>query len=162
MPGATDLLAALQAQTEALAQLPGTVVALNRAVRDLVAAVGQARETFTTLNQVAQRADRLLAELEEPLTDLVPGLRRAAVVLNDPVVEEIPETLRRMQSDVLPVVRGLRETQDRLAGFAAATDRLTGFPGASGFLFGRRPPRPAPGSDVERLDDDAAPGDAAG
>ncbi len=162
MPGPTDLLAALQAQTEALSQLPGTVVALNKAVRDLVAAVGQARETFTTLNRLAQRADRVLDELEEPLADLVPGLRRVAVVLNDPVVEEIPETLRRMQTDVLPVVRGLRETQDRLAGLAAATDRLTGFPGASGFLFGRRPPRPAPGSDVGRVDDDGPPGSVVG
>lgn len=142
MPGPTDLLAALQAQTEALAQLPGTVLALNRAVRDLAAAVGQARETFQSLNRLALRADRLLDDLEEPVAELIPGLRRAAVVLNDPVVDEIPETLRRMQTDVLPVVRGLRETQDRIAGIAAATDRLTGFPGASGLFFGRRPPRP--------------------
>lgn len=147
MPGATDLLAALQAQTEALAQLPGTVLALNKAVRDLVSAVGQARETFATLNQLARRADGLLDDLEEPVRELIPGLRRAAVVLNDPAVDEIPETLRRVQSDVLPVVRGLRETQDRISGLAAATDRLTGFPGASGLFFGRRPPRPGAADD---------------
>jgi ABC-type transporter Mla subunit MlaD len=141
MPGPADFFAVLQAQTEALAQLPGTIAALNRTVRDFSATVGQAREAFTTLSRVATKAEQLLDELDGPVRELVPGLRRVAVVLDDPAVDDVPDTLRRLRDDMLPVVRGFRETQDRFAGIAAATDRLAGFPGASGF-FGRRPVRP--------------------
>jgi ABC-type transporter Mla subunit MlaD len=160
LPAPADVVGALQAQTEALAQLPVTVLALNRTVRDLVAIVAQARETFDTLNRIANRADALLDELEEPVAELLPGLRKAAEVLSDPVIGQIPETVRTVTEDVVPVVRGLREAQERITGIATATERLTGFPG-SAFLRGRRPTRPDPDlDDVTDLDaDDAAPAD---
>jgi ABC-type transporter Mla subunit MlaD len=161
LPAPADVVGALQAQTEALAQLPVTVLALNRTVRDLVAIVSQARETFDTLNRIANRADGLLDELEEPISDLLPGLRRAAEVLDDPVIGEIPSAVRSVTEDVVPMVKGLREAQERITGIATATERLTGFPG-SAFLRGRRPSKPDPDlADAVDPDPDAASPDAA-
>ena len=53
------------------------------------------------------RLDRVAEELEEPLKALKPGLERLAVVLEDPIVEELPDTLRKVQRDVLPVLTTL-------------------------------------------------------
>ena len=100
-----------------------------------------------TVNRLAVRLDSLVEELEEPLSALAPGLRRLAVVLDDPVVDEVPDTLRKVQSEVLPVLRTLADTHERVALIAGSTERIMAFvddtgrslahlPGAA--LLGRR------------------------
>jgi ABC-type transporter Mla subunit MlaD len=168
IPGIDGLFSVLQAQTEALATLPATVGALTNAVRGLADVVGQARDTVVTVNRLAGRLDALVEELEEPLKALAPGLSRLAVVLDDPVIEELPETLRKVQADVLPVLRTLADTHERVAFIAGSTERIMTFvdetsrtiahlPGAA--LLGRRrpsttrlpaesPPPPVPPTDL--------------
>ncbi len=146
------VLSVLQAQTEALAALPGTVQSLTAAVRGLSETVGQARETIAAIQRLAVKMDGIVDELEEPLKALAPGLQRLAVVLDDPVVEEVPDTLRQMQADILPVLRTLADTHERVAFIAGSTERImtfvddtsrtiAGLPGAA-FLGRRRPPSP--------------------
>lgn len=151
LPGIDNVFAILQAQTEALAQLPAAVASLTHAVRGLGEVVGQARDTIVTVNRLATRLDAIVEELEEPLLALGPGLQRLAVVLDDPLVDTLPDTLRTVQADVLPVLRTLADTHEKVAFIAGQTDRIMGFidetgrtfaglPGAA--LLGRR--RPAP------------------
>ena len=120
-----------------------------RSVRETVR---QVRETVALAQVVVQRADRVTAELEGPLLALAPQLQKLADTLDDPLVEELPDTLRQVRSDLLPVLRTLADTSERVAAVAGQTDRLTsllddagrslaGLPGA-GALLGRR--RPAP------------------
>ncbi len=153
IPGIDTAFALLQAQSEALAQLPEAVAALTGAVRGLGETVSQARETIAAVQRLTARMDGIVAELEEPLKALAPGLQRLAVVLDDPVVGDLPDTLRRVQSDVLPVLRTLAETNERVAFIAGSTDRImsfvdetsrtfAGIPGA-GLLGRRRPPTPS-------------------
>ena len=159
LPGIDSLFGVLQAQTEALAQLPAAVASLTHAVRGLGEVVGQARDTIVTVNRLATRLDALVEELEEPLMALAPGLRRIAVVLDDPLVDTLPDTLRTVQADVLPVLRTLADTHEKVAFIAGQTDRIMGFidetgrtfaglPGAA--LLGRRRPsaRVVPGERV--------------
>ena len=155
IPGIDGLFATLQAQTESLAALPAAVSALQGAVRSLGEVVGEARETLATVHRLAVRLDRVTEELEEPLKALRPGLERLAVVLQDPVVEELPDTLRKVQRDVLPVLQTLSDTHARVAFIAGSTERIMAFvddtsrtfgaiPGAA-LLGRRRPPTPPPG-----------------
>ncbi len=127
IPGIDGLFALLQAQTEALATLPATVASLTGVVRSLADVVGQTRDTVVTVNRLALRLDSLVEELEEPLKALAPGLTRLAVVLDDPVVEEMPDTLRKVQADVLPVLRTLADTHERVAFIAGSTERIMTF-----------------------------------
>ena len=149
IPGIDGLFAALQQQTEALAQLPNAVASLTGAVRALGETVGEARETLAAVHRLAVRMDTIVEELDEPLRALAPGLQRLAVVLDDPVVEELPDTLRKVQDDVLPVLQTLADTHQRVAFIAGSTERilsfvddtsrtLGGLPGAA--LLGRRRP----------------------
>ncbi len=149
IPGIDGVFSILQAQTEALAQLPAAVAALTGAVRGLGEVVGEARETLAAVNRLAVRMDAMAEELEEPLRALAPGLKRLAVVLDDPLVDEIPITLRKVQDDVLPVLRTLADTHERVAFIAGSTERIMTFvdetsrtiahlPGAA--LLGRRRP----------------------
>lgn len=120
-------------------------------VRSAAEVIAEARSTVQTFQRLALRADAIVTELEEPLLALAPGLRRLAVVLDDPVVEELPATLRQVQDDVLPVLRTLADTHERVAFIAGQTERimsfvddtsrsLAGLPGAA--LLGRRRPVP--------------------
>jgi ABC-type transporter Mla subunit MlaD len=147
IPGIDGAFALLQAQTEALAALPGAVTALTGAVRNLGETVSAARETLTAVQRLTVRLDGLVEELEEPVRALAPGLQRLAVVLDDPVIEDIPDTLRKVQADVLPVLRTLADTNERVAFIAGSTERImtfvdetsrtiAGIPGAA--LLGRR------------------------
>ncbi len=122
---------------------------VSGAARGGVDLVTEARETVQAFHRLAVRADTIVAELEEPLLALGPGLRRLAVVLDDPVVSDLPATLRQVQDDVLPVLRTLAETHERVAFIAGQTERimtfvddtgrsLAGLPGAA--LLGRRRP----------------------
>ncbi len=155
IPGVDGLIDLLHTRTGALGRLPATVASLAGAVRGVVALVGEARETLATVHRVAARVEALVEELEQPLTTLAPGLRRLAAVLDDPVVSDLPDTLRAVQDDLLPVVRTLADTHERVAFIAGSTERimtfvdetsrtLSGLPGA-GLLGRRRPPPPPPG-----------------
>jgi hypothetical protein len=139
-----SVMGVLQAQTEALATLPATVTALTSAVRGLA-------ETVQTMNRMVARIDGIVTELEEPLKALGPGMTRLAAVLDDPIVEEIPATLKQVQADILPVLRTLADTHERVAFIAGSTERimtfvdetsrtLAGLPGAA--LLGRRKATP--------------------
>jgi hypothetical protein len=154
IPGIDGLFAALQSQTESMAALPAAVSGLQGAVRSLGEVVGEARETLAAVHRLAVRLDRVAEELEEPLRALKPGLERLAVVLEDPVVEELPDTLRKVQRDVLPVLQTLSDTHARVAFIAGSTERIMGFvedtsrtfgaiPGAA-LLGRRRPPTDRP------------------
>lgn len=147
IPGIDSVFGLLQAQTAALAQLPAAVGSLAQAVRGVGDVVGQARDTIVTINRLAVRLDALVEELEQPLKALAPGLQRLAVVLDDPILESIPDTLNKVQADVLPVLRTLADTHERVAFIAGQTERIMTFvdetsrtiahlPGAA--LLGRR------------------------
>ncbi|MCW2735623.1 hypothetical protein [Nocardioides sp.] len=140
-----SVIGVLQAQTEALATLPGAVTSLSAAVRGLA-------ETVQTMNRMVTRIDGIVSELEEPLKALAPGMARMAAVLDDPMIEQIPATLKQVQADILPVLRTLADTHERVAFIAGSTERimtfvdetsrtLAGLPGAA--LLGRRksPPK---------------------
>jgi ABC-type transporter Mla subunit MlaD len=114
IPGLSDLIAQLQAQTEALAQLPRTMSDLNTAVRELIAAVGVASTTIASAQRTAERLEELVEELEEPVRSLRPGLERVGKVLDDPAVDTLPDTLRRIHDDLMPLISGLRSAQSRV------------------------------------------------
>ena len=135
--GVTSLM---QAQADALAALPGTVASLTAAVRGLA-------DTVSRTNTMLGRLDGIVAELEQPLKDLAPGLTKLAVILDDPVIEDLPDTMRQVTADILPVLRTLADTHERVAFIAGQTERIMTFvdetsrtlahlPGAA--LLGRR------------------------
>lgn len=167
LPGIDSLvggaLSALQSQTDALAALPAAVQGLTGAVRGLVEVASSARDTVLAVNRLVVRVDAIVAELEAPLLALAPGLQKMAAVLDDPVVAEIPQTLARVQRDILPVLRTLADTHERVAFIAGSTERimafvddtsrtLSGLPGAA-LLGRRRPVRPLSDGPVGRLSD---------
>ena len=114
IPGLTELLNILQTQTEALAQLPRTLSDLNGTVRELTEATTMARETIASAQRIAERLEDLVEELEEPMRALRPGLVRVGKVLDDPVVDTVPDTLRRIHDDLMPLIHGLRQAQSRV------------------------------------------------
>ena len=123
IPGLSELLSLLQAQTEALAQLPRTLTELNGAVRELIAATRVASETITSAQRTAERLEELVEELEEPVRALRPGLERVGRVLDDPVVDTVPDTLRRIHDDLMPLIAGLRQAQARVGSVTGALRR---------------------------------------
>lgn len=135
IPGLSDLVALIKVQTEALASLPLTLVNLTNALRGLTEVVVKASETVSAVNRVVLRTDALLEELEGPLREIAselqgplkamgPGLQRVSVIINDPVMDEIPKTLTALNRDILPIMRAMAETQSKVAGIAATTDRM--------------------------------------
>jgi ABC-type transporter Mla subunit MlaD len=128
IPGLSELLAQLQAQTEALAQLPRTMTDLNGAVRELLAATTVASETIASAQRTAERLETLVEELEEPVRALRPGLERVGKVLDDPVIETVPDTLRSIHDDLMPLIAGLRQAQSRV-GTVTGILRRRGQPG---------------------------------
>jgi ABC-type transporter Mla subunit MlaD len=114
IPGLSDLLSLLQTQTEALAQLPRTLSDLNGTVRELTQAVTMARDTIASAQRTADRLESLVEELEEPVQALRPGLERVGRVLDDPAIDTVPETLRRIHDDLMPLIGGLRQAQARM------------------------------------------------
>ena len=139
----------LQAQSDALAALPVAVAALSSAVTNLSEATAGVNETVKTVNRMAKRIDGLVAEFEEPIRALAPGMTRLAKVLNDPLISSVPDTLAQVQRDILPVLRTLADTHEKVAVIAGSTERimafvddtgrtLAGLPGAA--LLGRRKP----------------------
>ncbi|HEX2299632.1 MAG TPA: hypothetical protein VHH34_14155, partial [Pseudonocardiaceae bacterium] len=114
IPGLTEILSLLQTQTEALAQLPRTLSDLNGTVRELTEATTMAHATIASAQRIAERLEDLVDELEEPVRALRPGLERVARVLDDPAVDTVPDTLRRIQEDLVPLIHGLRIAQSRV------------------------------------------------
>ncbi|WP_029431938.1 hypothetical protein [Blastococcus sp. URHD0036] len=114
IPGLSDLVSLLQTQTEALASLPRTLTDLNGAVRELITATRTATAAIASAQRTAERLEALVEELEEPVRALRPGLVRVGRVLDDPVVDGLPETVRRLSEDLLPIVSGLRQAQSRV------------------------------------------------
>jgi ABC-type transporter Mla subunit MlaD len=123
IPGLGDLLTLLQTQTEALAQLPRTLTDLQGTVRELTEATTMARETISSAQRIAERLEDLVEELEEPVRALKPGLERVGRVLDDPVVDTVPDTLRRIHDDLMPLIHGLRLAQDRVGSVAGLLRR---------------------------------------
>ncbi|PRY49789.1 hypothetical protein LY71_105234 [Geodermatophilus tzadiensis] len=116
IPGFTELLTALQAQTEALAQLPRTLTELNGAVRELIAATSTATSAISSAQRTAERLETLVGELEEPVRALKPGLERVGRVLDDPAVDAVPDIIRTIDEDLMPMIATLRQAQSRVAG----------------------------------------------
>jgi ABC-type transporter Mla subunit MlaD len=114
IPGLSDLLTLLQTQTEALAQLPRTLSDLNGTVRELTQATTMARETIESAQRIAERLEELVEELEEPVRALKPGLERVGRILDDPAIDTVPDTLRRIHDDLMPLISGLRQAQARV------------------------------------------------
>ena len=114
IPGLSDLLTLLQQQTEALAQLPRTLTDLQGTVRQLTEATNTARDTIASAQRTADRLEALVEELEEPVRALRPGLERVGRVLDDPAVDLVPDTLRRIHDDLMPLIHGLRQAQERM------------------------------------------------
>ena len=131
IPSIDGLFSMVRAPAEALAALPAAVASLTGAARGLGDVVVETRATLTAVNRLAVRLDAMAAELEQPLRDLAPGLARLAVVLDDPVVADLPETLRKVQQDALPVLRTLADTHERVALLAETSRTVAQLPGAA-------------------------------
>jgi ABC-type transporter Mla subunit MlaD len=114
IPGLSELLGLLQQQTEALAQLPRTLADLQGTVRQLTDATNTAKDTIASAQRTAERLETLVEELEEPVRALRPGLERVGRVLDDPAVDTVPDTLRRIHDDLMPLIAGLRQAQERM------------------------------------------------
>ena len=119
IPTPTDLMKAAQAQTEALLQLPTLLIQLTQQVRSLT-------DGLAALSNLAVRVDTVMDELE-------PGLLRLARALDNPAIDALPETIRQIQENALPVIKQLRDTQARIAAIADSTGRLASLPGAAFF-----------------------------
>jgi ABC-type transporter Mla subunit MlaD len=126
IPGLSELMTLLQTQTEALSQLPRTLSDLNGTVQELTRATTMARETIESAQRIAERLESLVEGLEEPVRNLKPGLERVGRVLDDPAIDTVPDTLRRIHEDLMPLISGLRQAQTRVGS-------------VTGMLFGRPP-----------------------
>ncbi|HYO37365.1 MAG TPA: hypothetical protein VER97_14915 [Geodermatophilus sp.] len=116
IPGLTELLTTLQAQTEALAALPRTLTDLNGAVRELIQATSTATSAISSAQRTAERLEELVGELEEPVRALKPGLERVGRVLDDPAVDAVPGIIRTIEEDLMPMIATIRQAQSRVAG----------------------------------------------
>jgi ABC-type transporter Mla subunit MlaD len=125
IPGLSDLLSLLQTQTEALAQLPQTLSDLQGTVRELTEATTMARETIESAQRIAERLEGIVEELEEPVRALKPGLERVGRVLDDPAVDTVPDTLRRIHDDLMPLIATLRQAQARVGSVTGLLRRRT-------------------------------------
>ena len=123
IPGLSELLSLLQTQTEALAQLPRTLSDLNGTVRELTEATTMARDTIASAQRIAERLENLVDELEEPVRALKPGIERLGKVLDDPAVDTVPDTLRKINEDLMPLIHGLRQAQSRVGSVAGLLRR---------------------------------------
>jgi ABC-type transporter Mla subunit MlaD len=114
-------------QAEAITALPAALMSLTRAVGSLDVTIRDAQATVARLQRVGERLEAILDEVEQPVKDLAPGLRRVGEVLDDPAVSDLPDTVRRVREDLLPLVASLRGGADVLDRFAGARSLLGGF-----------------------------------
>jgi ABC-type transporter Mla subunit MlaD len=113
-------------QAEAMAALPAALMSLTRAVGSLDVTIRDAQATVARLQRVGERLEAILDEVEQPVKDLAPGLRRVGEVLDDPAVSDLPDTVRRVREDLLPLVASLRGGADVFDRFAGARSLLGG------------------------------------
>src|SRR3954471_9508787 len=130
LPGLGDMLSLLQKQTEALAQLPRTLTDLNGTIRELTEATRLARETIESAQRITERLEGLVKEMHQPVQALKPGLERVGRVLDDPAVDTVPDTLRRIHEDLMPLIAGLRQAQSRVGSVTGALRRRPRSPDA--------------------------------
>ena len=123
IPGLGEMLSLLQKQTEALAQLPRTLTDLNRAIQALTEATTMARETIESAQRITERLEGVVEEMQQPVRALKPGLERVGRVLDDPAVDTVPDTLRRIHEDLMPLIAGLRQAQARVGSVTGALRR---------------------------------------
>jgi ABC-type transporter Mla subunit MlaD len=116
-----------RAQAEAVVALPGALLSLTRAVSSLDGTIREARETVARLQRIGERLESVLDEVEQPVKDLAPGLRRVGAVLDDPAVSDLPDTVRKVREDLLPLIATLRGGADVLDRFPGARSLLGGF-----------------------------------
>lgn len=132
-----EAVAMTRVQAEALLALPTSLAALNAAAVRITSTLEGTDDALLVLKGVGVRADALISDLEEPLRDLVPGLRRIAPVLAHQTFDQVPATLVAIQDDLLPQVYAhlvplfgaLGTTQDQVASISDAVDRLMGLIG---------------------------------
>ena len=84
-----------------------------------------AGETIASVQRTAERLEELVGELEEPVRALRPGLERVGRVLDDPAVDTVPDTLRRIHEDLMPLIHGLRQAQSRVGSVTGILRRTT-------------------------------------
>jgi hypothetical protein len=78
------------------------------------------------MQRLGERLEGILDEVEQPVRDLAPGLRRVGAVLDDPAISDLPDTVRRIREELLPLVGTLRGGADVLDRFAGARTLLGG------------------------------------
>src|SRR5664280_1595998 len=140
VPGLSALITAIRLQTQALTMLPTTLVALNRSLEAFSEAMLLATTTMAAVEQLAERIETMVAIVETPVRALSPGMRRLAVVLDDPVLDGLPTTLHRLSSDALPMLRKLADTEAMVSGIASSTEQIRRLVGDTGELLLTRPP----------------------
>ena len=114
IPGLSELLSLLQTQTEALAQLPRTLADLNGTVRELTAAThhGARHHRVRPADRGAARGAGRGARGAGARAPA--GLERVGKVLDDPAIDTVPDTIRRIHDDLMPLIAGLRQAQTRM------------------------------------------------
>src|SRR5450759_1638932 len=132
VPGLSALITAIRLQTQALTMLPTTLVALNRSLEAFSEAMLLATTTMAAVEQLAERIETMVAIVETPVRALSPGMRRLAVVLDDPVLDGLPTTLHRLSSDALPMLRKLADTEAMVSGIASSTWQIRRVVGDTG------------------------------
>jgi ABC-type transporter Mla subunit MlaD len=115
MPRMDDAMQLFKAQAEILAELPSTVIELQRTARELTETLVAMREAVAAAQRVANRVEGVLDDMEEPVRQMRPGIARLATVLDDPAIDRIPSTLRAIELMVEPVAAGLTRLRDRSA-----------------------------------------------
>jgi ABC-type transporter Mla subunit MlaD len=115
MPRMDDAMQLFKAQAEILAELPSTVIELQRTARELTETLVAMREAVAAAQRVANRVEGVLDDMEEPVRQMRPGIARLAAVLDDPAIDRIPSTLRAIELMVEPVAAGLTRLRDRSA-----------------------------------------------
>lgn len=151
LPRISQVTALIAAPARALVEVPRTLLDLNRSILALIDALTMARETLASASEAAARVERVAEELEEPLLALRPGIERLARVLDDDAVDTLPDTIRRINEDVLPLLAGLRDTQNKVNQVASI------MPGAASLLFARRGRPTGPAEIVVEPDEDDDP-----
>jgi ABC-type transporter Mla subunit MlaD len=134
-------------QADALVALPGALVSLTRAVGSLDATMRDARDTVARLQRLGERLEGILDEVEQPVRDLAPGLRRVGAVLDDPAISDLPDTVRRIREELLPLVGTLRGGADVLDRFAGARTLLGGLRRPEPPLLPAEPPDTPPATE---------------
>lgn len=152
IPGVDVLTDVARSQLHVMQQIPSVLTALNTTMTRLADAIQQSNETMASVNRVTNRMDRMLDELEEPVVMMGPGLRRLAIVLDDPIITAVPDIIRTAQDDIGPQLRHVLEMQRSIqqsalqvtANLSEATKALAAIPGVSRVsgLLAPRGPRP--------------------